>query len=93
MIPSDYGARIQAYTATPTAPPEDPILLAWMAAYAEWEDGLTLSPSSLDLLDMAHVIDPAIANNHRHSDILFELQCDGWELADLAAYVRTLVVY
>lgn len=90
---SVYAERLRAYTATPTAPPEDPILVAWTAAYAEWEDGLTVSPSSLDLLDIAYVIDPAIANSQRNAEILFDLQCDGWELPDLAAWVRTATAY
>jgi hypothetical protein len=87
------GDRIRAYTACPTAPPEDPILVAWMTAYDEWENGISCSPSSQDLLDIAHLIDPAICETQRNSEILFDLQCDGWELPDLAAYVRTFVQY
>jgi hypothetical protein len=93
MIPDDYGQRILAYTAQPTAPAQDLILVAWQKAYAEWEDGLSCSPSCTDLLNLAHEIDPGIAKTDRNSDILFELMCDSWELPDLAAYVRTLCIY
>ena len=85
--------RIRAYTACPTAPADDPILVAWMTAYAEWEDGLALSPSAQDLLDIAHGIDDAICETQHNADILFDLLCDGWELPDAAAYVRTFVTY
>lgn len=93
MIPRDHSDRIRAYNARPTAPADDPILVDWLSAYADWEHGSACSPSARDLLDIAHGADPGIVNNDRNSEILFDLLCEGWELADLAAYVRTLCIY
>jgi len=55
------------------------IVIAWAAAYADWENGRGLSPSAGDLAGLAQ----EVAEVTWDSEKIWELLCDGLELSEV----------